>query len=582
LRIVRRIAAFLLIVGPIGGLIGVTEAGAAYPSTTTVLSAVTASTTYGSEAQTFTVTVTGDPDLEYGAPLGTVTVYAGASDTNELCSTSTLVALSGGPPADATEYQCADSATALPAGNYTDVYAVFVAGTPSSTENGVNYNGSTSTPAQTIGVNPEQVTTASISLAISPGTVDVGAENVTGLFTVTVTGISGDGYPTGAGAVTLSDTACTPVLTGNNGNDVSTWTCTLTASQLVAGTYSGITATYTAPTCPTAAASTSSSNGNYCYSNVGPSAGETLQVNTLETTSSNLVVAPTSVQLGNENTVVFTDTVTGVSGDGYPLGTVTVTSGSTTLCSTSSISSNPTAYQSVFVCSTTNGSALPVGPNQFIQAAYVPGAPGSSSSVTGFDYSGSNGDAALTVTAPPPVPPVITSPAPGTLPDGTVGVPYSVTLTATSGTPPYNWSVPPGTLPPGLSLGPLSGQITGTPTTNGTYTFTVTVTDANSLTNSQTYTITIGPALVITANRLPNGNHGRAYSAQITTSGGITPLHFSISGGKLPPGLGINANTGVISGSAGATGTYTFTVEVTDTTVPVSQVAYKTFTITIS
>ncbi len=62
------------------------------------------------------------------------------------------------------------------------------------------------------------------------------------------------------------------------------------------------------------------------------------------------------------------------------------------------------------------------------------------------------------------------------LPSATVGSPYSATLTATGGLPPYTWSIISGSLPPGLSLD-TSGNITGTPTTPGTYNFTVQVVD---------------------------------------------------------------------------------------------------------
>ncbi|GFO56943.1 hypothetical protein GMSM_39500 [Geomonas sp. Red276] len=65
-----------------------------------------------------------------------------------------------------------------------------------------------------------------------------------------------------------------------------------------------------------------------------------------------------------------------------------------------------------------------------------------------------------------------------TLPAGTVGTAYSQTLTATGGTSPYSWSIPTGTLPAGLNLS--SGVISGTPTTAGTSTFTVQVTDSST------------------------------------------------------------------------------------------------------
>lgn len=62
------------------------------------------------------------------------------------------------------------------------------------------------------------------------------------------------------------------------------------------------------------------------------------------------------------------------------------------------------------------------------------------------------------------------------LPSAIVGVFYSATLSASGGVPPYTWTVISGALPPGLSLD-TAGNITGTPTTQGTYNFTVQVVD---------------------------------------------------------------------------------------------------------
>ncbi|MEM2051050.1 MAG: putative Ig domain-containing protein [Thermoproteota archaeon] len=62
------------------------------------------------------------------------------------------------------------------------------------------------------------------------------------------------------------------------------------------------------------------------------------------------------------------------------------------------------------------------------------------------------------------------------LPDGQVWSSYFAVLTASGGVPPYLWSIQTGSLPPGLSLSN-DGYITGTPTAEGTYTFTVKVLD---------------------------------------------------------------------------------------------------------
>lgn len=64
------------------------------------------------------------------------------------------------------------------------------------------------------------------------------------------------------------------------------------------------------------------------------------------------------------------------------------------------------------------------------------------------------------------------------LPAATVGVPYSARLAAAGGRAPHEFRVSSGSLPPGLSLAS-DGRLSGTPTSAGTRSFTVTVTDAD-------------------------------------------------------------------------------------------------------
>ena len=81
--------------------------------------------------------------------------------------------------------------------------------------------------------------------------------------------------------------------------------------------------------------------------------------------------------------------------------------------------------------------------------------------------------------------PVITTES---LPGGTVGTAYSQALAA-DGTAPISWSATSGALPAGLTLSS-DGKITGTPTTAGTSTFTVTATNASG-SASKAFTITV-------------------------------------------------------------------------------------------
>ena len=82
--------------------------------------------------------------------------------------------------------------------------------------------------------------------------------------------------------------------------------------------------------------------------------------------------------------------------------------------------------------------------------------------------------------------------SPTTLPDGQAGTTYSQTLAASGGTAPYTFTET-GNLPAGLTLSS-DGALTGTPTTAGASSFTVTATDAESNTGSQAYTLTVDSA----------------------------------------------------------------------------------------
>ena len=150
------------------------------------------------------------------------------------------------------------------------------------------------------------------------------------------------------------------------------------------------------------------------------------------------------------------------------------------------------------------------------------------------------------------------------LPGGTVGSTYNSAVAASGGLAPYNWSVVAGTLPAGLSFSN-SGGISGTPTTSGSSSFTLQVTDSSGGTSAQAYAVTIAPAgLAITTSSLPNGTTGVAYSATLAAAGGTGPYTWSILSGLLPTGLGLGTTTGIISGTPSTSGTYNVTMTVSD------------------
>lgn len=157
------------------------------------------------------------------------------------------------------------------------------------------------------------------------------------------------------------------------------------------------------------------------------------------------------------------------------------------------------------------------------------------------------------------------------LPGGREGLSYNATVAAenTSGT--VAWFVPQGTLPSALTLNQATGVITGTPTSVGTFTFTVRATDSLA-SDDQDLSITIAAQLTIITTQLPEGTEGTLYSETLQTAGAVGAVTWSISQeGTLPDGLTLNPSTGEITGTPSiltscdcSIDTFSFTVVATD------------------
>src|SRR5262249_8927469 len=152
--------------------------------------------------------------------------------------------------------------------------------------------------------------------------------------------------------------------------------------------------------------------------------------------------------------------------------------------------------------------------------------------------------------------------SPSSPPAATVQASYNVTFTASGGTAPYTVTVS-GTLPPGLTA--TGGTISGTPTATGTYPITVKATDS---TTPAAMTVTINPSLVVNPPALsvsttsaPAGTVGTPYTLPLVAAGGTSPYTWSITG-TLPDGLTRTGAT--IGGTPTKQGTFTFTIQVTD------------------
>ena len=139
--------------------------------------------------------------------------------------------------------------------------------------------------------------------------------------------------------------------------------------------------------------------------------------------------------------------------------------------------------------------------------------------VTATDSNNATGNQNYTLVINPAI---VVSPTSSTgLKIATVGNSYSQTITASGGAGgTYNFTTA-GPLD-GLSLS-TGGLLSGSPTTNGMFTFTVTATDSNGGTGSQQYTLTVNPAIVVSPTSptgLSIGTLANAYSQTITASGG--------------------------------------------------------------
>lgn len=168
------------------------------------------------------------------------------------------------------------------------------------------------------------------------------------------------------------------------------------------------------------------------------------------------------------------------------------------------------------------------------------------------------------------------------LPAATVGKPYEGFLLTGNGAV-DTFTITGGSLPPGLSMPATYGAagtiVGGTPTTRGTFTFTVhAVPFANPTASSanETYSITVNPppplAVSFPASCCNSGTVGTVYLQNFFSSGGVGPFAWSVASGTLPPGLALTSPSAPqvtgneLSGTPTRAGTFTFMIKVTDST----------------
>jgi hypothetical protein len=117
-----------------------------------------------------------------------------------------------------------------------------------------------------------------------------------------------------------------------------------------------------------------------------------------------------------------------------------------------------------------------------------------------------------------------------------------------------------------LTLDAATGDISGTPTAEGTSSFSVTATNTvGNATKELSISIVTATVLpVITTTSLPSGTVGAVYYHTLAASG-ATPIIWSVTSGNLPGGLTLDVSTGAISGMPTTEGMSFFTVTATNT-----------------
>lgn len=155
--------------------------------------------------------------------------------------------------------------------------------------------------------------------------------------------------------------------------------------------------------------------------------------------------------------------------------------------------------------------------------------------------------------------------ATGELEGACLGEPYLEFLIVTGGTQgspcDYNFSIVSGSLPPGISLNACNGDLSGTPSDSGVFSFAVRATDADG--NFQTKNFDICVIEITNETELPEATVGEDYFEQmLETPGEPSQAVWTVVAGELPEGMILDTD-GTLHGAPVEEGDYTFTIAVT-------------------
>lgn len=336
--------------------------------------------------------------------------------------------------------------------------------------------------------------------------------------------------------------ALTAAITGDSASKGVTWSVSTGAGTLASTT--GLTNTYTAPATAVSSAVVTVTS----VTDSSKSATVSLVVNAVPGFTS------TGQLPQGYAGIAYTATLGSTGGTGtrsYALASGSLPAGLTLNATTGIIAGTPTASgSSTFSIGVTDAAATPV------------------TTTASFSI----GISALQIVAP-------------TLPGVVVGRAYpTTTFTAAYAQGAVSYAITAGSLPAGLTLSS-GGVLSGTPTTAGTSTFTLTATDAAGQKATYSGTISVATALSLTGGTLTTTTANTAFTPYtLAATGGTAPYTYQVAAGSaLPAGITLTA-AGVIAGTPTVPGNYTFTINVLDSNgviTATSQTTSATFTLKV-